>query len=181
VGLVRVQDPARAQLRACSGGAVCWLAFEYLPTPTFPSPSPALPLQGGPSVALDKLLNWATMPYPPSPLARPDWGVIVDVWGGVDVCGLVGSTTDSQGYGFALNTYTTAAALLPVARYNASYAATLAAYALCVASSARLFLAPYSDKAQQVKGGWVCGGGAALGVGGPGNDWWRWPWGRPRE
>ena len=116
---------------------------------------------------LPQLLAWATAPSAPAPLSRPDWGVLDGVWGepGVRVCGLVGSTSDSLGYGFALNTFTTAATLLPVARYNSSYAAPLARLGLCAASSARFFFRAFSPPALQDDYAWSAqydpGGGIA--------------------
>lgn len=41
-------------------------------------------VQVSPSLLSD-LLNWSTFPFSDQPLSRPNWGVIVDVWGGVDV------------------------------------------------------------------------------------------------
>ena len=117
---------------------------------------------------LPQLLAWATAPSAPAPLSRPDWGVLNGVWGpppGARVCGLVGSTTDSSGYGFALNTFTTAAALLPIARYNASFAAPLARLGVCAASSARFFFRDFSPAALQDNHEWSAqfdpGGGIA--------------------
>jgi hypothetical protein len=89
----------------------------------------------------------------------------VDVWGGMDVSGLFGSTTDSEGYGFALNTYTAAAALLPVARYNASYAAALGRYGVCVASAARLFLRNFTAADRQDNYDWSAAHDPGGGIG----------------
>jgi hypothetical protein len=47
-----------------------------------------------------------------------------------------------------MHSFSTAAALLPVARYNVSYAAALAQYGLCVAASSRLFFRAYNTPAQ---------------------------------
>lgn len=114
---------------------------------------------------LPTLLAWAVTPYSPLPLSRPDWGVINDKWAGVDVGGLAGSTTDSSGYAFALNTYTFLASLLPVARYNASYARVMARYGLNAASSARLFLRDYTPPGQQDDYAWSAAHDAGGGVG----------------
>ena len=109
---------------------------------------------GSPPVDVLKLLNFAVTPNGQQPLSRPDWGVIIDTWNGVEVSGLVGSTSDSSGYGFAFNTYSTVAALLPVVRYNASFARSLAAFGLFAASSARLFLRDYVGAGQQDSRDW---------------------------
>jgi hypothetical protein len=71
--------------------------------------------------------------------ARPGWGVISDRWNGLDAHGLVGSTTDGEGYAFAMNTFEWAGALVPLARYDARYAHDLGKWMLNLANAARLF------------------------------------------
>jgi hypothetical protein len=73
------------------------------------------------------------------PQARPGWGVISDRWNGLDAHGLVGSTTDGEGYAFAMNTFQWAGALVPLARYNTRYARDLGKWTLNLANAARLF------------------------------------------
>lgn len=73
------------------------------------------------------------------PQARPGWGVISDRWQGRDAHGLVGSTTDGQGYAFAMNTFQWAGAIVPLARYDARYARDVGKWMLNLANAARLF------------------------------------------
>lgn len=73
---------------------------------------------------------------------RGGWGVEQDSWGpaaDIDVDGLLGSVLDRGGYAFAMDTFAMVAALLPVARYNASYAAAIGKLAANAANAARLF------------------------------------------
>ena len=53
--------------------------------------------------------------------------------------GLVGSTTDGEGYAFAMNTFQWAGALTPVARYDTRYAHDIGKWMLNLANAARLF------------------------------------------
>jgi len=71
--------------------------------------------------------------------ARPGWGVISDRWNGLDAYGLVGSTTDGEGYAFAMNTFQWAGALVPLARYDTRYARDIGKWTLNLANAARLF------------------------------------------
>jgi len=83
------------------------------------------------------------------PQARPGWGVIADRWNGLDAHGLVGSTTDGEGYAFAMNSFEWAGALAPLARYDTRYARDIAKWILNLANAARLFYAnAQADKHQ---------------------------------
>lgn len=86
---------------------------------------------------------------------REGWGVIREKWGKYDACGLSGSTTDTQGYAFGMNTYATAAALAPVARYAPWYALELARYLMHVRKNAALFFPGCLPKGMQSQAGWV--------------------------
>jgi hypothetical protein len=85
-----------------------------------------------------KLVNACFEPRGPLQ-ARPGWGVITDRWNGLDAYGLVGSTTDGQGYAFAMNTFQWAGALVPLARYDTRYARDFGKWTLNLANAARLF------------------------------------------
>jgi hypothetical protein len=91
----------------------------------------------------DKMINWCF----DKSAARPDWKVNTERWGDVDTAGLVGATdcppwrTGIGGYGFAMNTFGWAWALVPVARYDPRYAHDLGKWMLNAASAARLYYA----------------------------------------
>ena len=71
--------------------------------------------------------------------ARPGWGTVAENWGGYDCHGLVGSITDGGGYAFALNTFASAGALVPLVRYDDRYSQAIGRWMLNAANSARLF------------------------------------------
>lgn len=71
---------------------------------------------------------------------RTGWGVIREAWGDYDAYGLSGSSTDTQGYAFSMNTYVNAAAVAPVARYSQKYAKAIGRYLMNVLHNAKLFL-----------------------------------------
>jgi hypothetical protein len=87
--------------------------------------------------------------------ARPGWGVISDRWNGLDAHGLVGSTTDGEGYAFAMNTFQWAGALVPLARYDARYAHDLGKWMLNLANAARLFYPNAHDAEHQSSYAWA--------------------------
>ncbi|MEI6394208.1 MAG: hypothetical protein WCT12_24275 [Verrucomicrobiota bacterium] len=89
------------------------------------------------------------------PQARPGWGVISDRWNGLDAHGLVGSTTDGQGYAFAMNTFQWAGALAPLARYDTRYARDIGKWTLNLANAARLFYPNAHDAGRQSSYAWA--------------------------
>lgn len=89
------------------------------------------------------------------PQARPGWGVISDRWQGLDVHGLVGSTTDGQGYAFAMNSFQWAGALVPLARYDTRYAHDIGKWVLNLANASRLFYPESHDAAHQSSSDWT--------------------------
>lgn len=89
------------------------------------------------------------------PQARPGWGVISDRWQGKDVHGLVGSTTDGQGYAFAMNSYQWAGALVPLARYDTRFAHDIGKWMLNLANASRLFYPDSHDAAHQSSSDWT--------------------------
>jgi len=98
-----------------------------------------------------KFLTWC---FGPS-VSRPDWGVVADKWGGLDVAGLGGSLKDGGGYAFAMNTFDAVATLAPLPRYDARYARAIGKYILNAANSARLFYANAHDDAHQSCAAWA--------------------------
>ena len=74
---------------------------------------------------------------------------------GLDVQGLVGSTTDGGGYAFAMNTFEWAGALVPLARYDTRYAHDIGKWTLNLANAARLFYPNAFDTAHQSSPEWA--------------------------
>jgi hypothetical protein len=133
-------------------------------------------LRGSPSAPagvpydLHRLLTWVLQDdqTPARSPFRWGWGVTADVWGGVDVDGLVASVTDRDGYAFNMDSAAALAALLPVARYNASYAHSLARFAVNAFNAARLFYPAFVDPEHQSDWAWASGlSGAFAGVPSP--------------
>jgi len=82
-----------------------------------------------------KLLTWCFE----ESKARPGWGTIAEEWGGYSCHGLVGSITDGGGYAFAMNTFATAGALVPLVRYDDRYSRAMGKWMLNAANNSRLF------------------------------------------
>ena len=83
-----------------------------------------------------KHLNWI---FSSGSDARPGWGCESGHWGNYDAYGLAGSTTDTSGYAFSMNTFVAAGVIAPVARYEPQYARLLGRWLLHVAANANLF------------------------------------------
>ena len=75
--------------------------------------------------------------FEPTSDVRAGWGLIVGNWNGVEASGLIGSVNDAGGYGFTMNTFATAMAVLPIARYDERYANTIGKWALNAAGAIR--------------------------------------------
>lgn len=97
-----------------------------------------------------KMLNWC---FDGNNTDRKGWGVIAERWGDYDVYGLVGQKQWEQ-YGFAMNTFTQAAALVPIVKYNPVYARTIGKWILNLASASRLFYADAHPLNRQTSGYW---------------------------
>lgn len=100
-----------------------------------------------------KLMDACFEPHA-APQARPGWGVISDRWSGLDAFGLVGSTTDGDGYAFTMNTFQWAGALTPVARYDTRYAHDIGKWMLNLANASRLFYPGTFDAEHQSNCEW---------------------------
>jgi len=75
-------------------------------------------------------------------VGRKGWGILVGNWNGYDISGLQGSLVHNEGYAFLMNTFDMAWALVPIARYDPSYANAIGKWMLNAANAARLFY-PY--------------------------------------
>jgi len=89
---------------------------------------------------VDKMLGWS---FDGTAICREGWGVLVGNWNGIDISGIVGSTVDHGGYGFLMNTYDAAWPLVPMVRYNQSYAVAIGKWMLNAANAARFFYPQY--------------------------------------
>ena len=90
----------------------------------------------GRNYSVSKHLNWI---FAATSDARPGWGCESGNWGGYDASGLMGSTTDTSGDTFSMNTYTAAGLITPVVRYQPAYARLIGRWLLHVAANANLF------------------------------------------
>ena len=88
----------------------------------------------------NKMLDWA---FDGTPICREGWGSLVGNWNGIDISGVFGSTVDHGGYGFLMNTYDAAWPLIPMVRYNQSYAAAIGKWMLNAANVSRFFYPQY--------------------------------------
>ena len=111
----------------------------------------------GRSYDLDKLLYWCSgyVTHQDTYSFRVGWGTISSTaWGSYDCDGLVGSVTDSNGYAFAMNTFQSAGATIPVVRYNSDYARAIGKWMLNLANAARLLYPSFLDAGHQYYDAW---------------------------
>lgn len=90
----------------------------------------------GKNYDMNKMLSWT---FDGTPICREGWGFLVGNWNGIDISGIVGSTVDHGGYGFLMNTYDAAWPLVPLVRYDQSYATAIGKWMLNAANAARFF------------------------------------------
>ncbi|MDB6066028.1 MAG: hypothetical protein JWR26_2236 [Pedosphaera sp.] len=106
----------------------------------------------GRSYSTTKHLNWI---FTASSDARPGWGCDSARWGNYDAYGLIGSTTDSSGYAFSMNSYTAAGIIAPVVRYEPRYARLLGRWLLHIAANSDLFYPDTLPTNMQASASWV--------------------------
>ncbi len=94
----------------------------------------------GKNYDLHKMLGWS---FDGTAICREGWGVLTGKWNGIDISGIVGSTVDHGGYGFLMNTYDAAWPLVPMVRYDQSYATAIGKWMLNAANAARFFYPQY--------------------------------------
>lgn len=70
---------------------------------------------------------------------RGGWGMIKENWNGFYTQGLMGSTTDTGGYAFAMNTFDATLGFVPMVRYDSRFAEDIAKWILCASQSAQNF------------------------------------------
>ncbi len=106
----------------------------------------------GRSYSSSKHLNWV---FASTSAARTGWGSIGSRWGSYDAYGLMGSTMDTGGYAFSMNTFAAAGAIAPVVRYEPQYARLLGRWLLHVAANANLFYPSTLPANMQANAIWV--------------------------
>lgn len=106
----------------------------------------------GRNYSTSKHLNWI---FASTSDARPGWGCENSRWGSYDAYGLMGSTTDSSGYAFSMNSYSAPGIIVPVARYEPQYARLLGRWLLHVAANANLFYPNTLPTNMQSSAAWV--------------------------
>jgi hypothetical protein len=97
-----------------------------------------------------KMLNWC---FDGNNSYRDGWGVMAERWGKYDVHGLVGQKKWEQ-YAFAMNTFSHAAALTPIVKYNPAYAKTIGKWILNLANASRLFYPDEHPRNRQTSAYW---------------------------
>lgn len=95
---------------------------------------------------VNKMLQWS---FDGTAICREGWGVLTGNWNGFDISGIVGSTVDHGGYGFLMNTYDAAWPLIPMVRYDQSYATAIGKWMLNAANAARFFYPQYMPENHQ--------------------------------
>lgn len=121
----------------------------------------------GTAFDVEKILNWC---FDGDSRCRYGWGVCNERWGTYDCHGLSSSFTDygylggldltlaqkkaEGGYAFAMNTFSMAAALLPLCKYDKAFAHDIAKWALNAMNAARLFYPGAHDARHQSCGFW---------------------------
>jgi len=106
----------------------------------------------GRDYSVSRHLNWI---FAATSDSRPGWGCESANWGGYDAYGLMGSTTDTSGYSFSMNTYSAAGLITPVVRYQPQYARLLGRWLLHVAADANLFYPGSLATNMQSSSAWV--------------------------
>ncbi|RMD76126.1 MAG: hypothetical protein D6820_13285, partial [Lentisphaerae bacterium] len=100
---------------------------------------------------LHKILTWC---FSAGSDTRKGWGMILGTWEGHDVHGLIGSTLDFGGFGFAMNTFNYAIPLVPLTRYTPEYARTIAKWFFHAANAARYLFADFIPPENQSSYRW---------------------------
>ena len=100
----------------------------------------------GTSYDVGKMLDFA---LDGTAVCREGWGALVGNWNGIEISGIVGSTVDNGGYGFLMNTYDMAWPLIPLVRYDQSYANAIGKWALNAANAAKLFYPDHTGNTNQ--------------------------------
>lgn len=163
IGIAWLEYMAYAQFRDTkylAGADLCMTQMNNRPTNPFyetlgffgPPLAARMNAELGRSYSTSRHLNWI---FSPGSDARPGWGCESARWGSYDAYGLAGSTTDTSGYAFSMNSFTAAGIIAPVARYEPQYARLLGRWLLHVAANANLFYPSTLPTNMQSSGAWV--------------------------
>ncbi len=102
----------------------------------------------GTAYNVEKMVNWV---FNESDVRN--WGVISDRWGNYDVYGLVGEVNPDD-YGFVMNGYETASALVPMVRYDDRFARAIGKWTLNLANASRLYYTAFLPDENQDSESW---------------------------
>ena len=92
--------------------------------------------KNGQNLPVDTFLNWIFNNGYNG--ARSGYGMIADTWGGYDAIGLMGSSANTGGYAFGMDTNVAVGAIAPLARYAPHDAIDIGAWLLRVANSEKV-------------------------------------------
>jgi hypothetical protein len=104
----------------------------------------------GTSYDIYKLTNWC---FTPDGNVR-SWGATLGNWGGYDCDGLIGEAL-YDGYGFIMNGFEQAGALVPMVRYDDRFARAIGKWVLNVANASRLYYTNYLPDENQDGESWA--------------------------
>ncbi|MGB5896519.1 MAG: hypothetical protein WBG58_20270, partial [Ignavibacteriaceae bacterium] len=105
--------------------------------------------QIGTTYDVEKLINWC---FDVGSLRN--WGSILGHWGNYDVHGLIGEVNGSNDYGFLMNTFEQAGALVPLVRYDDRFARAIGKWVLNASNAARLLYTNYLPDQNQDSEEW---------------------------
>ena len=88
----------------------------------------------GTNYNVSKMYSWAFYSD-----VRGGWGMIKENWNGYYTQGLMGSTSDTGGYAFAMNTFDATLGFVPMVRYDSRFAEDISKWILCASQSAQNF------------------------------------------
>lgn len=118
----------------------------------------------GTSYNVAKMIGWTVNG---NSAVRSGWGMIGENWGDAYTAGLMGSTTDTGGYAFAMNTFDAVLGFVPLVRYDNRFAEDIARWMLCVTQSAQMFFpekSPFTGGYRDTPAGQVYNGDYQSGV-----------------
>lgn len=118
----------------------------------------------GTSYNVAKMVGWTVNG---NSAVRSGWGMIGENWGDAYTAGLMGSTTDTGGYAFAMNTFDAVLGFVPLVRYDNRFAEDIARWMLCVTQSAQMFFpekSPFTGGYRDTPAGQVYNGDYQSGV-----------------